>query len=187
MAVRAFRRIHVSNVCASSAPARSAAHGTSSGTCAARRSKRACACPMSASTSGPRLGRHPVTDLLVSHVHQMLPGVVRGERLEPELGGELGHAELGRSDPLSAELHDGAVRQLVVEDSATDPVAGLEHHDLLARSGKLARCDQARDPGADDRHLGLNAFRQISSSAPSQAPALRRQTAKPPPPARQRT
>ena len=114
----------------------------------------------------PDVGEHertetrarPVADLLVSHVHQMLPGVVRGEGLEPELGAELGHAELGRADPLSPELHHGAVRQRVVEDPAADALTGLEHHDVLARGDELARRDQSRDPGADDRHVGFNAF-----------------------------
>ena len=86
----------------------------------------------------------------------MLPGVVRGERLEPELGGELGHAELGRADPLSPELHHGAIRERVIEDPAADAVKGLEHHDLLAGGGELARGDQSRDPGADDCHIGFD-------------------------------
>ena len=108
-----------------------------------------------------------VTDRLVTQMQQMLPGVVRGERLEPELGGEFGHAELGRADPLPAELHDGAVGERVVEDPAADAVAGLEHHDLFARGHELARGDQSCDPGADDGHVGLDALRHLSSPAPA--------------------
>ena len=100
-----------------------------------------------------------IADRLVTQTQQVLPGVVRGERLEPELGGELGHAELGRADPLPAELHDSAVGERVVEDPAADAVTGLEHHDVFARGHELPRRDQSRDPGADDSHVSFSALR----------------------------
>ena len=123
----------------------------------------------------PDVGEHeraetrtrPVADRFVTQTQQMLPGVVRGESLEPELGGELGHAELGGADPLPAELYHGAVGERVVEDPAADAVTGLEHHDLFARGHELARGDQSCDPGADDGHVGLDALRHLSSPAPA--------------------
>jgi hypothetical protein len=95
----------------------------------------------------------------VADVQQMLAGAVGGERLEPELGGELRHAQLGRADPLAAGLDDGPVGQLVVEDAAAHPVPGLEHHDLFARGHEVAGGDQTCDPGAHDDDVRFDPFR----------------------------
>ncbi len=82
-----------------------------------------------------------------------------GETIEASLRlpdvGEHERAEARTSavaDPL-------AVGERVVENPAADAVAGLERHHLFARGHELTRGDQTRDPGADDGHVGLDAFR----------------------------
>src|SRR5262249_30532851 len=108
--------------------------------------------------------RAPVAALLVAEAQEVVAGVVRRERLEPELRGELGHAELRRADPLTAELDGRAVRQLVVEHPTSDADTGLEHDDLSAGGSEIARRDQARDTRTDDDLIGIGLLTHAQSA-----------------------
>ena len=57
---------------------------------------------------------------------------------------------LGRPDEGAAGLDRGALLQVVVEDPAADPVAGLDQQHGAAVVGDLAGRDQPGDAAADD-------------------------------------
>src|SRR5207302_9309909 len=57
-------------------------------------------------------------------------------------------------DDLGAHVGELAVHALAEgEDPAPDPVAGLQHHDLVAGPLDLGGGDQAGEPGPDDEQL----------------------------------
>ena len=73
----------------------------------------------------------------------------------PELLGERGEAVLRRPDPLAADLHDLAVAEVLVQQPAADAIARLEHDHRGAAGQQVAGRHEAREPGADDGHVGL--------------------------------
>jgi hypothetical protein len=61
-----------------------------------------------------------------------------------------------RTDHLSAELHDPAVRQRRLLDASTRAVACLEHDHVRALVHQIARGAQARQAGARDDHVAFH-------------------------------
>jgi hypothetical protein len=131
---------------------------------------------------GPRcvdvdLGRHLVdADLEQRGVDQDRrvwrhgPGVVHGavargvdvvaldvllERLGADLVGQRQDVVLGRADERAARLDDRPVLEPVVQQSAADPVAGLDDEDRAALLSDVSRRDEAGEAAADHDHVDL--------------------------------
>ena len=74
------------------------------------------------------------------------------ERLDPERPGQREHAILGRSHPLSAEVH-GLAQERRRQRPPADAVARLEHAQRDAGLAQSPRRDQAREARAGHHHL----------------------------------
>ena len=80
-------------------------------------------------------------------------GIARLER-EPELLDEPEIGRVHRPHDLAAELHRPAALLRKLLDPAADPPAGLEHEDVRARAGEVARRGQSGEAGAEDEDVG---------------------------------
>ena len=88
---------------------------------------------------------------------EQVPALVVGrEGFDPELGGERREPLLGRADPLAADLDHLAVADLLVQQAAADPAAGLDHERLQPGRGEPPRGDESGETGAHDGDVGLD-------------------------------
>ena len=78
-----------------------------------------------------------------------------------------------RAHDLAAELDDAPVVQHRLLDAAARPVARLEHLDVGARGGQVARGGQAGQPRAEHEHVAHHAGSTAAenSSAPPSTPS----------------
>ena len=82
------------------------------------------------------------------------PRVLAGQRgegvdeREPQLVDEPAVGGVRRPDDLAAQLHEPAVRELGLLDAPAGAVARLEHDDVDAGAGEVARRGQAGEAGA---------------------------------------
>ena len=86
---------------------------------------------------------------------QVVAVVVGGERLEPEVLGEVRHAVLPGADPLPAVVDGRPVVELLREHTTADTVARLEHDHVAPLPHEHAGGGQASQPGADHADIGL--------------------------------
>jgi hypothetical protein len=84
------------------------------------------------------------------------PLVVSRKGLDAELVGKRRDPLLSRSDPLATDLDHLALADLLVEQSAADPVSRLDHDRLGSGGGNLAGGDEPGQSGTDDRDVGLD-------------------------------
>ena len=155
--VAMLRRIQVAAVWPSSFAAFGASQGASSGTFRASRLSRRWACSTSTRTAGLMRGIVPrVAADAAPVLEQVVALGVRGERLHAELAGERGEPVLRRPDPLAAHLDDLAVADVVVEEAAAHPVAGLDTTtDRAPRAVERAGGGEPGEPRAHDDHVRL--------------------------------
>ena len=89
------------------------------------------------------LDAEPAARLTLAVAHALLP------QPEPEAAAQVEEHVVSGQDELRAPLDHGPVRKLGRPDPAADPVARLEHDDLVSSPGQLVGSGQAREAGAD--------------------------------------
>ena len=97
--------------------------------------------------------------------HALLP------QAEPEPPGGLLDDRVAGEDELRAHLDDRAVREPPRPHPSADPVARLEHHDVVAGALQRVGGGQPREPGADD---GDTAHGRVYSATCQIGPTRRR-------------
>ncbi len=85
------------------------------------------------------------------------------EGLDAQLSGERRDPLLGRADPLAADLDQLARADLLVEQPAADPVAGLDYDRLDPGGKEAATGDEPGKAGPDDRDVR---FGRVAGSLP---------------------
>ena len=98
----------------------------------------------------------PVAALTAPGHQDVLSVVEGGEGGDAELGGQGLQPVLGGTDPLSPDLHDGAVGENPVEDPASDARAGLQHDDVETGAGQVPGRHQTSQTGAYNDHVDIH-------------------------------
>ena len=82
--------------------------------------------------------------------HHVVPVVVGVEQLQAQLGDESEHMVLRRPHPLSTDLDDGVVGEVVVQHTAPHPITCLENGDIHSRLGQQPGGTQSGQTRTDD-------------------------------------